>query len=72
MITRTSIFTENVIFQLSIGYSVMAPAYDDPLLWQGHSSMIEEIAKDIPKKPDAIFCSVGGAGLLGGVLVGCN
>lgn len=50
----------------------MAPAYDDPLLWQGHSSMIEEIAKDIPKKPDAIFCSVGGAGLLGGVLVGCN
>ena len=72
MIMRTFVLTEKAIWQLSIGFSVMVPAYDDPLLWNGHSSMIEEIAKDIPRKPDAIFCSVGGAGLLGGVLVGCK
>jgi L-serine/L-threonine ammonia-lyase len=51
---------------------VMVPAYDDPIIWQGHASMIKEIAHQIPHKPDAIFCSVGGGGLLGGVLVGCK
>ncbi|KAF8507316.1 tryptophan synthase beta subunit-like PLP-dependent enzyme [Hysterangium stoloniferum] len=47
-------------------------AYDDPNLWRGHASMIEEISTDLGVKPDAIFCSVGGAGLLAGVMVGCE
>lgn len=34
--------------------------------------MIQEIATDLDVKPDAIFCSVGGAGLLAGVMVGCE
>ena len=51
---------------------VMVPAYDDPLVWEGHSSMIREIDDEISKKPSAIFCSVGGGGLLGGVLQGCK
>jgi threonine dehydratase len=51
---------------------VMVPAYDSPILWQGHASMIKEIAYQVPNRPDAIFCSVGGGGLLGGVLVGCK
>lgn len=50
----------------------MVPAYDDPVVWEGHSSMIIEIAAQLPEKPDAIFCSVGGAGLLGGIIVGCK
>lgn len=50
----------------------MVPAYDDAVVWDGHSSMITEIARQLPQKPDAIFCSVGGGGLLGGVLVGCG
>lgn len=33
--------------------------------------MIQEISTDLDVKPDAIFCSVGGAGLLAGVMVGC-
>lgn len=54
--------------------SVLVPAYEDPILWEGHSSMINEIAKQIPgnQKPDAIFCSVGGGGLIGGVMSGCK
>ncbi|KAJ2930052.1 hypothetical protein H1R20_g7025, partial [Candolleomyces eurysporus] len=52
--------------------SVMVPAYNDPLVWEGHSSMIREIDDEISKKPSAIFCSVGGAGLLGGILKGCK
>ncbi|KDQ59473.1 hypothetical protein JAAARDRAFT_33046 [Jaapia argillacea MUCL 33604] len=51
---------------------VMIPAYDDPIVWEGHSSMVTEIARQIPDKPDAIFCSVGGGGLLGGLVVGCK
>lgn len=52
---------------------MLVPAYDDPLLWEGHGSMIEEIHKQIsPVKPDAVFCSVGGGGLFGGVMTGCR
>lgn len=57
-----------------IGYSVMIPAYDDPVLWEGHASLVHEIQQQLPNgtKPDAIFCSVGGAGLAGGIIEGCR
>lgn len=50
----------------------MVPAYDHPTVWAGHGSMIEETAADLQTPPKAILCSVGGGGLLGGVLVGCS
>lgn len=50
----------------------MVPAYDDEIIWEGHSSMIKEMSNQLPSKPDAIFCSVGGGGLLGGIIVGCS
>lgn len=34
--------------------------------------MVTEIVEDLPTMPDAIFCCVGGGGLLGGVLEGCS
>lgn len=43
--------------------------FDDELLWAGHASMIDEIARAIAK-PDAIVLSVGGGGLLCGVVQG--
>lgn len=54
--------------------SVMIPAYDDPILWEGHASMVHEIKQQLPEgvKPDSIFCSVGGAGLIGGIMDGCK
>lgn len=51
---------------------VMVPAYEDPILWKGHSSMVDEIKNQLKQKPDAMFCSVGGGGLLGGLIVGCK
>ncbi|KAG6909450.1 hypothetical protein DXG01_000435 [Tephrocybe rancida] len=53
--------------------AVMVPAYDHETLWEGHGSMVSEIASQLPNntKPDAIFCSVGGGGLLGGLIHGC-
>jgi L-serine/L-threonine ammonia-lyase len=45
--------------------------FDDPLLWQGHSSMIDEVAR-AGLVPDAVVLSVGGGGLLNGVLEGMH
>ncbi|KAJ7734945.1 tryptophan synthase beta subunit-like PLP-dependent enzyme [Mycena maculata] len=52
--------------------AVMVPAYDDPIVWEGHSSLIMEASRQMTLKPSAIFCSVGGAGLLGGIIDGCK
>ena len=43
--------------------------FDDPLLWQGHATMIDEVARS-GSKPDAVILSVGGGGLLCGVVEG--
>ena len=43
--------------------------FDDPLLWHGHASMIDEVAQ-ARFKPDAVVLSVGGGGLLSGVVEG--
>ncbi|MGU7775561.1 pyridoxal-phosphate dependent enzyme [Burkholderia sp. MR1-5-21] len=43
--------------------------FDDPLLWHGHATMIDEMAAAGPK-PGAIVVAVGGGGLLCGVLEG--
>ena len=43
--------------------------FDDPLLWQGHAGMIDEVAS-AGLKPDAVVLSVGGGGLLAGVAEG--
>jgi L-serine/L-threonine ammonia-lyase len=45
--------------------------FDDPLLWQGHASMIDEIAAS-GAKPEAIVLSVGGGGLLCGAIEGLH
>ncbi len=43
--------------------------FDDPLLWDGHASMIDEVAR-AGITPDAVVLSVGGGGLLCGVVQG--
>ncbi len=45
--------------------------FDDPLLWEGHATMIDETITQC-EKPDAIVLSVGGGGLLCGVLEGLH
>tara|TARA_B100000902_G_scaffold24358_1_gene29312 strand:- start:3724 stop:4644 length:921 start_codon:yes stop_codon:yes gene_type:complete len=40
--------------------------FDDPLIWEGHSTLIDEIVNK-GVNPDAILLSVGGGGLLLGV-----
>ncbi|XP_076603972.1 serine dehydratase-like [Chaetodon auriga] len=48
------------------------PPFDHPLLWQGHASMITEVAESLGPgvRPGAVLVSVGGGGLLCGVIQG--
>lgn len=43
--------------------------FDDPLIWTGHSSIIDEFA-EAKFKPDAVVLSVGGGGLFLGIAEG--
>ena len=45
--------------------------FDDPLVWHGHATMIDEIAR-AGYKPDAVVLSVGGGGLLCGIAEGLH
>ncbi len=44
--------------------------FDDPLIWDGHATMVDEMAGDATAKPDAVVVSVGGGGLFCGVIEG--
>ncbi|NXK97787.1 SDSL protein, partial [Formicarius rufipectus] len=46
--------------------------FDDPLVWQGHTSLVWELKDSLETKPDAIVLSVGGGGLLAGVVEGLH
>ncbi|CAN5355029.1 hypothetical protein BH11PSE14_BH11PSE14_09320 [soil metagenome] len=50
--------------------SAFIPPFDHPLIWQGHSSLVTELAEQCEHVPDAIVLAVGGGGLLLGVLEG--
>ena len=43
--------------------------FDDPLLWKGHATLIDEVCQS-GLQPDVIVLSVGGGGLLCGVIEG--
>lgn len=45
--------------------------FDDPRIWSGHASMIEEVGEE-GLRPSAIVLSVGGGGLLCGALEGLH
>ncbi|XP_038619546.1 serine dehydratase-like [Tachyglossus aculeatus] len=45
--------------------------FDHPLIWQGHASIVRELKAALdPHKPGSIVLSVGGGGLLAGVVAG--
>lgn len=55
--------------------SVYVSPYDNPLLWTGHSTVVDEIVSQLTEVRDepeigAILASVGGGGLLSGILEG--
>lgn len=62
----------NAFAQSLIGASdAFLHPFDDPLLWQGHATLIDEVFCS-GLKPDAVVLSVGGGGLLSGVVEGLH
>jgi L-serine/L-threonine ammonia-lyase len=59
---------EAVAFSRSID-GLYVPPFDHPLIWEGHATIVDEIVRETDK-PDAIVLSVGGGGLLCGVIEG--
>lgn len=51
------------------GDTQYVPAFDHPTIWEGHSTLVDEIVDEVPTV-DAIIASVGGGGLLAGILLG--
>ncbi|WP_062115431.1 pyridoxal-phosphate dependent enzyme [Aureimonas sp. AU40] len=51
------------------GETAFLHPFDDPLLWEGHASLIDEALRQGPGF-DAVVLSVGGGGLLSGVVEG--
>jgi L-serine/L-threonine ammonia-lyase len=55
-------------------HAIYVPPYDDPLIWEGNSTIIDEILEDcngdLNQFPSVIVLSVGGGGLLRGVQLG--
>lgn len=59
------------LVEQSQGKAAYISPYEHELLWKGHSTLVDEILRDLGGvAPDAVFVSVGGGGLLCGVLEG--
>ena len=56
---------------LTDAVSVHIHPFDNPLLWTGHASIIDEVKKS-KLQPDAVVLSVGGGGLMCGIIEGLN
>ncbi len=50
---------------------VLIHPFDDPLLWEGHATLIDEVVA-AGFRPDGVVCSVGGGGLLCGIAEGLH
>ncbi len=48
------------------------PPFDHPYIWEGASSVIDELVTDMDTPPGAIILSVGGGGLLCGIYQGID
>lgn len=51
--------------------ALYVPPFDHPLIWEGHSSIVDELA-EAGEPPDAVVVGVGGGGLLRGVQLGAE
>lgn len=63
-------YTRDLVSKSTEKAAYVSP-YDNPLLWTGHSTLVDEISKQLNNvQPAALVVSVGGGGLLCGALEG--
>lgn len=65
----------------AVARNIYVPPFDHPYIWQGAETLVDEMAKQLPPRDDedpercsfpadVIVCSVGGGGLLNGLVGG--
>jgi len=47
---------------------IFVPPFDHPDIWEGNATMMREIIEQLGERPDVVVCSVGGGGLLNGIM----
>ena len=47
---------------------VFVPPFDHPDIWEGNATTMREITEQLGGRPDVVICSVGGGGLLNGIM----
>lgn len=52
--------------------AVYVPPFDAQEVWDGNATIVEEVVQQLPEKPDAVVCSVGGGGLFSGIMQGLD
>jgi L-serine/L-threonine ammonia-lyase len=53
--------------------AVYVPPFDHPDIWRGHATILLDAAAQLGgARPDAIVCSVGGGGLMNGIMEGMD
>ena len=55
---------------LEMGTGFLVHPFEGENTWIGHSTLIDEVIEQSQKLPDVVICSVGGGGLLCGILTG--
>ncbi|KAG0307380.1 hypothetical protein BGZ98_000406 [Dissophora globulifera] len=54
-------------------HAVYIPPFDHADVWEGNSTMVSELKLQMGDViPDAIVCSVGGGGMMNGLILGCQ
>lgn len=48
------------------------PPFDLLEIWEGHATIVDELKEQCTEQPDLIICSVGGGGLVNGIVAGCK
>jgi len=72
VIVHGDVWDESYLFALALAEQVngiCVHSFDHPTIWAGHATMVDEIVEQCPK-PDVLILSVGGGGLLCGVVEG--
>lgn len=47
---------------------VFVPPFDHPDIWEGNATAMREITDQLGGKPDVVVCSIGGGGLMNGIM----
>lgn len=72
VLVHGAVWDETAVYAKSLATAVNSryvPPFDDPLLWKGHASVVDELVRQI-EKPDLIVVAVGGGGYFCGVMEG--